>query len=134
MTMSWAQGAGGIVSTPENVTRWSRALYVGELLKPQQRRELMRTVSQKTGAPIDDVTADDPRGFGLGVVHAFLPSMGKFWFYEGETLGYRVAYAWFPDSDGVFAAGINSQPDAKEDQIGKLMEAVYNSLHGAGKL
>ena len=55
MTLSWAQGAGGIVSTPDDVTRWSRALYVGSLLKPQQRRELMHTVSQKTGAPIDDV-------------------------------------------------------------------------------
>jgi D-alanyl-D-alanine carboxypeptidase len=134
MTMSWTQGAGGIVSMPEDVTRWSRALYVGDLLKPQQRRELMRTVSQKTGAPIDDVTADDPHGFGLGVVHAFVPSMGKFWFYQGETLGYRMVYAWFPDADVVFAAGINSQPDAKEDQAGKLMESVYNSLHQAGKL
>jgi D-alanyl-D-alanine carboxypeptidase len=134
MTLSWAQGAGGIVSTPEDVTRWSRALYVGALLKPQQRGELMRTVSQKTGAPIDDVSADDPHGFGLGVVHAFLPSMGKFWFYEGETLGYRMAYAWLPESGVVFAVGINSQPDAKEDQIGTLMETVYNSLHAAGKL
>jgi D-alanyl-D-alanine carboxypeptidase len=134
MTLSWTQGAGGIVSTPEDVTRWSRALYAGGLLKPQQRRELMCTVSQKTGAPIDDVTADDPHGFGLGVVHAFQPSMGKFWFYQGETLGYRMVYAWFPDSDVVFAAGINSQPDAKEDQAGKLMESVYNSLHAAGKL
>jgi D-alanyl-D-alanine carboxypeptidase len=134
MTMSWAQGAGGIVSMPEDVTRWSRALYVGDLLKPQQRRELMRTVSQKTGAPIDDVSADDPHGFGLGVVHAFVPSMGKFWFYQGETLGYRMVYAWFPHADVVFAAGINSQPDAKEDQAGKLMESVYNSLHAAGKL
>jgi D-alanyl-D-alanine carboxypeptidase len=134
MTLSWTQGAGGIVSMPEDVTRWSRALYVGSLLKPEQRRELMRTVSQKTGALIDDVTADDPHGFGLGVVHAFVPSMGKFWFYEGETLGYRMVYAWFTDKDVVFAAGINSQPDAKEDQAGKLMESVYNSLHAAGKL
>jgi D-alanyl-D-alanine carboxypeptidase len=134
MTMSWAQGAGGIVSRPDDVTRWSRALYVGDLLKPQQRRELMRTVSQKTGSPIDDVSADEPHGFGLGVVHAFVPSMGKFWFYQGETLGYRMVYAWLPDADVVFAAGINSQPDAKEDQAGKLMESVYNSLHGAGKL
>ena len=115
-------------------TRWSRALYVGDLLKPQQRQELMRTVSQKTGAPIDDVSADEPHAFGLGVVRAFVPSMGKFWFYKGETLGYRMIYAWFPDADVMFAAGINSQPDAKEDQAGKLMESVYNLLHGAGKL
>lgn len=133
-SLSWAAGAGGIVSMPEDVARWSRALYVGGLLKAQQRRELMRTVSQKTGAPIDDVTVDDPHGFGLGVVHAFVPSMGKFWFYQGETLGYRMVYAWLPHSDVVFAAGINSQPDAKEDQAGKLMEAVYNSLRAAGRL
>jgi D-alanyl-D-alanine carboxypeptidase len=94
----------------------------------------MTTVSQKTGNPIAEVTADDPHGFGLGVVHAFLPTMGKFWFYEGETLGYRMAYAWFPESGAVLAVGINSQPNQKEDQIGKLMEAIYGSLRKAGKL
>jgi D-alanyl-D-alanine carboxypeptidase len=134
LSASWAQSAGGIVSMPEDVTRWSRALYEGELLQPRQREELMTTVSQKTGNPITEVTADDPHGFGLGVVHAFLPTMGKFWFYEGETLGYRMAYAWFPESDVVLAVGINSQPNQKEDQIGKLMEATYGSLHKAGKL
>jgi D-alanyl-D-alanine carboxypeptidase len=134
LSMSWAQGAGGIVSMPEDVTRWSRALYQGGLLQPKQREELMTTVSQKTGKPITDVTADDPHGFGLGVVHAFLPPMRKFWFYEGETLGYRMVYVWFPQSDVVFAAGINSQPNQKEDQSGKLMEAVYQSLHKAGQL
>jgi hypothetical protein len=45
-----------------------------------------------------------------------------------------MVYAWVPEADVVFAAGINSQPDAKEDQAGKLMESVYNSLHQAGKL
>jgi D-alanyl-D-alanine carboxypeptidase len=134
LSLSWAQGAGGIVSTPEDVTRWSRALYQGSLLPDRQRQELMTTVSQKSGEPIADVTADDPHGFGLGVVHALLPPMGKFWFYEGETLGYRMVYVWFPQSDVVFAAGLNSQPNHKEDQVGKLMEAVYRSLREAGKL
>jgi D-alanyl-D-alanine carboxypeptidase len=133
-SVSWAQAAGGIVSNPEDVTHWSRALYEGSLLPDRQRRELMATVSQKTGKPITDVTTDDPHGFGLGVVHALLPPMGKFWFYEGETLGYRMVYVWFPQSDVVFAAGINSQPDQKQDSVGKLMEAVYGSLTKAGKL
>ena len=44
-----------------------------------------------------------------------------------------MVYAWFPQSD-VFAAGLNSQPNRKEDQSGKLMAAVYRSLHKAGKL
>jgi D-alanyl-D-alanine carboxypeptidase len=134
LSLSWAQGAGGIVSNPEDVTHWSRALYEGALLPDRQRQELMTTVSQKTGEPLADVNPDDPHGFGLGVVHALLPPLGKFWFYEGETLGYRMVYAWFPQSDVVFAVGINSQPNQKEDQVGKLMEAVYQSLHKAGQL
>ncbi len=109
-----------------------RALYVGDLLKPQQRRELMSIVSNKTGQPIADVTPDDPRGFGLGVVRALMPSIGNFWFYEGETLGYRVAYAWFPEIKTVIVIGLNSQPDAKQDHIGKLIEAIHATLRNGG--
>jgi D-alanyl-D-alanine carboxypeptidase len=101
------------------------------LLKPKQRRELMTTVSNKTGQPIADVTPDDPRGFGLGVVHAWMRSTGKFWFYEGETLGYRVAYAWFPETQTIIVIGLNSQPDAKEDHIGKLIEAVHTTIENS---
>ncbi len=131
-SLSWAQGAGGIVATPADVARWSRALYVGDLLKPQQRHELMSIVSNKTGRPIAEVTPDDPRGFGLGVVRALMPSIGKFWYYEGETLGYRVAYAWFPETQTIIVIGLNSQPDAKEDHIGKLIETIHATLQDAG--
>lgn len=128
LSLSWTQAAGGIVSTPADVARWSRALYVGSLLKPIQRRELMTIVSNKTGLPIAEVTPGDPRGFGLGVVRALMPSIGKFWFYEGETLGYRVAYAWFPETQTIIVIGLNSQPDAKEDHIGKLIETIRTTL------
>jgi D-alanyl-D-alanine carboxypeptidase len=131
---SWAQAAGAIVASPADVGRWSRARYVGDLLKPQQRRELMSLISAKTGQPISKVTPDDPRGFGLGVVRALLPPIGKFWFYEGETLGYRVAYAWFPETDTVIVVALNSQPDSKEDHIGKLIEAIHATLQKAGAL
>ncbi len=56
-SVSWMQGAGGIVSRPEDVTRWARALYTGTVLAPKQRAELMSLVSQKTGKPLRKTTA-----------------------------------------------------------------------------
>ena len=133
-TLSWARGAGGIVSTPEDVTYWSRRLYEGDLLAPQQRAELERIVSLKTGKPIAVTGPKDPRAFGLGVAQLSVAAIGTFWYYEGETLGYRMFYFWIPKSDAVIALGLNSQPDGKQDQGGPLLLTIYKTLHAAGKL
>jgi D-alanyl-D-alanine carboxypeptidase len=133
-SVSWAQGAGGIVSTPEDVTRWSRALYGGGVLGPKQQQELETLVSQETGDAIRTTNGSNPRGFGLGVGQMVLPKLGRVWFYEGMTLGYRMAYVYFPNSEAVYAVGLNSQPDKKQDHIGTIMSAVFDRLHAAGKL
>jgi D-alanyl-D-alanine carboxypeptidase len=132
--MSWAQGAGGIVSTPDDLTHWVRALYQGDMLAAAQRKELLRVVSDGTGEPIGSATAQHPKGFGLGVGELYKPGLGTFWYYEGETLGYRMLYAYFPKNDLVIAVGLNSQPNAKEDHIGELMFMVYETLHKAGRV
>lgn len=134
MSLSWTQGAGGIVSTPDDVARWSRALYEGPLLPAKQRAELETVVSQKTGQPIRAADSQKPKAFGLGVGQLFMPPLGRFWFYEGMTLGYRVAYAYLPKSGVVFCLGLNSQPKPKEDHAGKLMQAIFASLRAAGKV
>ena len=134
LSVSWAQGAGAIVSTPQDVTRWCRALYEGSVLAPRQQRELESLVSQVNGKPIARTTAQEPRGFGLGVGQMLLPKMGRIWFYEGMTLGYRVAYFYMPKANAVIAVGLNSQPNPKQDKVGALMSAVYDRLHAAGKL
>lgn len=132
--LSWAQAAGGIVSTPEDVTRWCRALYEGPVLAPKQRKELMTLVSQKSGKPLAATDARESRGFGLGVGEMIVPKMGRIWFYEGMTLGYRMAYAYLPSSHVIFAVGLNSQPDKAQDRIANLMTDVYDRLHAAGKV
>lgn len=134
LSVSWAAGAGAIVSNPTDVTRWTSALYKGPVLAPKQRAELESLVSQKTAKPIATTTPKDNRAFGLGVAQMLMPKMGRFWFYEGMTLGYRMAYAYFPASHAVIAVGLNSQPDSKQDHIGQLLSAVYTRLHAAGKL
>ena len=134
LSLSWTQGAGGIVSSPKDVAHWVRQLYTGGVLKPAQRRELMSLVSNATGKAIATTTIADPKGFGLGVGQITQPAIGTIWFYEGETLGYRVIYGYFPRQDVVIAVGLNSQPDAKDDHIGELMTSLYATLHAAGKM
>ena len=48
LSVSWLQGAGGIVGTPEDVTHWVRALFEGPLLARQQRADMERIVSLAT--------------------------------------------------------------------------------------
>ena len=134
LSLSWARGAGAAVSTPTDLTHWVRALYHGGVLQPQQQKELESLVSLRTGKPITDIVKGDSRGFGLGVGRDMLPSMGKFWFYEGETLGYRMIYVWYPRSDVIIALGINSQPNAAENHGQQLVQAIYQTLQRAGKL
>jgi len=132
MDMSWAGAAGGIVSTPQEVTRWAKALYTGDILAAKQRRELMSIVSIKAGKPIAVTSPADPAGFGLGVAQATRKPLGTYWYYQGETLGYRMVHAWFPKSGAIIAVGLNSQPT--KNNVGQLMQSLWEALHKAGKV
>jgi D-alanyl-D-alanine carboxypeptidase len=127
-SLSWTQAAGGIVSTPSDVTRWARALYAGTLLPPKQLAEMKTLVSMKTGRPIAQTTPSDSRGFGLGIGEALMPQIGRVYFYEGETLGYRVTQVQLPKSGAVISVALNSQPNAKDDKIGELMNRIVAAL------
>jgi D-alanyl-D-alanine carboxypeptidase len=127
-SLSWTQAAGGIVATPHAVALWARELYQGTILTVKQRAEMESLVSTKTANPIEEVSANDPLGFGLGVSRMYKPGLGAFWFYEGETLGYRMVHAYFPKQDVVIAVGLNSQPVPQEDHVGELLQAIVKTL------
>jgi D-alanyl-D-alanine carboxypeptidase len=131
-TLSWARGAGGIISTTSDMIRWERALYSGRLLPPEQQAELTSLVSTQTGEPIEQTSPTDPAGFGLGVAQLTAEPIGTFWFYEGETLGFRTLHAYLPESEVIIAIGLNSHP--ADDQIGPLSVSVYETLMSEGVL
>jgi len=131
-SVSWMQAAGGIVSTPADLTRWARALYTGPILAPKQRAELFSLVSEKTGKPIAKTTASDPSGFGLGVVQTTIAEIGTVWWYQGESFGYRMIHIYFPRQDAAIAYGLNSSPDSNDGA--QLGLAIYKTLHAAGWL
>jgi len=131
-TLSWARAAGAIIGTTSDMTHWERALYSGRMLPPKQQAELKKLVSTSTGRPIGHTSAADPRGFGLGVAQLTDPQLGTFWFYEGETLGFRAVHAYFPNSGVIIAIGLNSSTAPANDQSRVLMKTVYNTLLSHG--
>ena len=81
---SWAQAAGGAIATARDVDSWMRAVFAGRVVPPEQQAEWLALVSTRTGEPIADVSPEDPQGFALGLVKAFLAPYGGVWFYQGD--------------------------------------------------
>jgi D-alanyl-D-alanine carboxypeptidase len=102
-------GAGGIVASLADVTRWIRALFGSALLAQRQRAELFSVVSRISGKPIVVVAPSDPQGFALGIGQDWLPRQGRpLWFYQGQTFGYEVLWGRLSGDDLVVVLAQNS--------------------------
>lgn len=133
MSTSWAQAAGGAIAGARDVDLWMRAVFEGRVVPQKQQAEWMALVSLKTGKPIADVSADDPRGFSLGLAKAVLGSIGAHWFYQGETLGYRTLYVWFEKENVMITLQTNSQPAADADKLHELLGTIYQIVRDDAK-
>ena len=130
--LSWAQGAGAIISSLADLTTWHRALYEGRMLPPRQQRELESLVAQDSGQdsgqPIQALSPEHPRGFGLGVVQA-LTDLGPLWWYQGEAFSFRVVHVFGPDSGIAVAIGVNSATDTDADDNNDLPELAFTGIY-----
>jgi len=133
MNTSWAQAAGGAIADARDVDRWMRAVFAGRVVPAKQQAEWMALVSTKTGEPIADVSADDPRGFSLGLAKGILGPIGAQWFYQGETLGYRTLYVWFQKENIMITLQTNSQPAADADKLHDVLGTIYQIVRDGAK-
>lgn len=133
LALTWAQGAGGIISSLADLTTWERALYQGQELPPPQQRQMESLVSEVTGQPIAAATPANP-GFGLGVAQANSTATGTIWEYEGETFGYRVLHIYQPASGVIIALAANSGAQGTNDQLPSLTLTVLKALQAYGAL
>lgn len=129
-TLSWAQGAGGIIGSLPDLAAWDRTLFGGRDLRGQQQRELTSLVSTRTGKPIKKTTLADPAGYGLGVSQVTAKSLGTVWYYEGETDGFRVVNMFAPRSGIAIVVGVNSA--SLTDHTAALATSVFQTLRKAG--
>jgi D-alanyl-D-alanine carboxypeptidase len=130
---SWAAEAGAIISNPRDLALWIRALFEKRVFPVKQLEEMTTLVSNKTGLPLPDVTADDPVGFGLGLGRFHRKELGgAYWFYEGETLGFRTIFAYWPQFDLLITGAVNSRPPNGEDKFGPtVIGGTFTALQQA---
>jgi D-alanyl-D-alanine carboxypeptidase len=127
LALSWAQGAGGLISSLPDLTTWTRALYDGCLLPRAQQRELQSLVSVTTSKPIPVVTPADPVGFGLGVAERIDSSTNRpVWAYRGETFGFQVLHTYVPETGIIITLAVNSTAD--QDTLTGLADTVHRTL------
>ena len=109
---SWAAEAGAIISNPRDLGLWIRALFEKRVVPAKQLEEMTTLVSNKTGVPLQKVSTDEPVGFGLGLGRFYRKELGgAYWFYEGETLGFRTIFSSpGPSTAGRRMARISSVP------------------------
>ena len=119
--LSWAGGAGAIISNPRDLAKWVRALFGGRIVPRKQLDEMTTLVSQKTAEPVEHAKEKEP-AFGLDLVQAYRAELGGlFWYYQGETLGYRCIFAYWPHYNLVMTVATNSQPPPGTDQLGDFV-------------
>ncbi|GAB1691816.1 serine hydrolase domain-containing protein [Krasilnikovia sp. M28-CT-15] len=87
--MSWAWGAGEIVSTARDVNTFYRALLTGRLLSAALQAQMRTTVPLDPGHP-------EAGGYGLGIFSMRLPC-GVFWGHDGGTIGHQTLSLHSPD-------------------------------------
>lgn len=82
-SLPWAAGA--LVSTPSDLSAFSRALLGGTLLEPAQQEELLSTVSAPGFEP-----EDDGWSYGLGFAQKELECGVSAWGHGGDISGYET--------------------------------------------
>lgn len=100
--ITWAWANGGLVSTAQDLTRFTQALFSGELLNAKSQSELLTFVDE--GIPFEgDV-------YGLGVVVRNNDNgFGKSWGKGGKIGGYEAEMRFFPKKNGATVTVLSNQ-------------------------
>jgi D-alanyl-D-alanine carboxypeptidase len=126
INLSWAGAAGAVISNTADVIKWIKALFLEDtILDEQQKNSLMKLVSTTTGGPIANASLEEPHAFGLGVIQGFDKDMGQYWFYEGQTQGFRALYLYVPSNSIIISAIFNSSVNSENDHASELLKKIY---------
>ncbi len=117
--MSWANTAGAIVTTSEDLLTWWHGLFKNNILPPQQLAEMMNLVCEgssqscRPGKYMPHLSGNSVgKGYGLGIIQSAYGSsrIGTVWWHNGSTKGYKAIVMWYPKSNIYMALEINRDP------------------------
>lgn len=122
-TVSWAQSAGAMISTPADLNRFTSALLGGELLAPEQLDAMLEV------APTDDTGT---RHYGLGLRRYDLSCEVSVFGHTGTVQGYYTYAFSTEDGERSLAATANtSNNGAVNTALGDTLEAAFCGAESA---
>jgi D-alanyl-D-alanine carboxypeptidase len=121
--MSWAWAAGALISTPQDLNRFFRALLSGRLLAPAQLTEMRTTVPMDPNQP-------DAAGYGLGIFWE-QASCGRVWGHTGGVIGQTTVTLHSPDGTRQVSLGEDQSAFATVDQATAVSTARAQFLTSA---
>jgi D-alanyl-D-alanine carboxypeptidase len=105
--MSWADAAGALVSTADDLSRFWNAIGRGTLLRPAQVRLMRQTVPADGG----DAASVPGSRYGLGIFFIPLTCGGGYWSHEGDVPGYNTVSGVSADGRTTVVLSVNSNVD-----------------------
>ena len=107
--MSIFAGAGGIVTTPVDLTLFSDALFNGKFVSKNSLKQ-METLIENIGMGLTPFPFDDKKGFG----------------HIGGIDGFWSLFVYFPDDDISVAYAANGIHCYLDDVVDIVLNAIYN--------
>jgi CubicO group peptidase (beta-lactamase class C family) len=111
--LTWAAGAGGIVSTAAELAKIGQALFQGELLAPatlqmmiSDNSDLFVASNRPAGSAPNGLESDF---YGLGIESGSLAGIGNFLRHNGATIGWGSELTYLPARQ-ITATVLASQP------------------------
>ncbi len=105
-------GAGGVVSTPSDLVKFSNALFGGELLK-KESLELMKTIKDNYGIGLFRIPFYDKTGYG----------------HTGGIDGFTSVFSYFSDGDISYAMTSNGTNYNNNNISIAVLSAIYNKSY-----
>ena len=105
-------GAGAIISTPIDLTKFSDALFGGKLLRPESL-EIMKTIKDGYGSGLFQIPFYDQRGYG----------------HTGGIDGFRSFYCHFDEGNISFAFTSNGTNYNNNDISIAVLNAIYGKAY-----
>ncbi|HKR01133.1 MAG TPA: serine hydrolase [Pyrinomonadaceae bacterium] len=111
----WEWAGGGFASTAEDLARWARALYAGDLLQKKSLDEMLNST-----------TIGEGEGYGLGV-EIVRSRWGKSYGHDGEFPGYLSDMRYYTTHNLVVAVQVNAD---EEPGVNRFMAGAVDDFAG----
>jgi D-alanyl-D-alanine carboxypeptidase len=107
-----AGGAGGLITTTADLTKFYQALLDGRLLRPAQLTAMQQTI------PVAGQLAELWRGArdGLGLFSRPLSCGGVYWTHSGDILGYMTRSGFTTDGRSAVVS-VSTEPADSLDHV-----------------